>query len=97
MRRAIASTVVRGLQAGGPSSSSSGVAVRALSTQAPITATLFPGDGEAILSLGTRMQRRRCWLTTRRRRRQPGLRGGRAAALPLQGSQSGRVGGLHRA
>ncbi|PRW57886.1 Isocitrate dehydrogenase [NAD] catalytic subunit mitochondrial [Chlorella sorokiniana] len=44
MRRAIASTVLRGLQAGGPSSSS-GVAVRAVSTQAPITATLFPGDG----------------------------------------------------
>lgn len=46
--RSVASTVLRGLRASslGTWNSPSGMAVRAYSTQEPITATLFPGDGK---------------------------------------------------
>ena len=49
MRQALASTVLRSLRAsssGGATCGASGQAVRAFSSQEPITATLFPGDGE---------------------------------------------------
>lgn len=91
MRRAIASTLLRGLQAGGPSSSSSGLAVRAVSTQAPVTATLFPGDGKDGGHAGTRMRRTALGVTTAAAQCPP-PGGGCAAALPW--AQAGSVAGF---
>ena len=84
MRRAIASTVVRGLQAGG-TASSSGVALRALSTQAPITATLFPGDGEGMLQPENPHAGPPLLVDYRRRRRRSLPAGGRVAAAAAAG------------
>lgn len=54
MRRAAASTLLRSLQLGGsPSTACS----RLYSTQQPITATLFPGDGAMVLGRAAKTMR----------------------------------------
>ena len=73
MRRAVASgsSLLRGLQGSSTAqcSSGAGMVARAFSTQEPITATLFPGDGEegSAGCRGAQSGRRPPGLTRRRR------------------------------